>query len=96
MPAYMVADVEWHDDAALAKYVEGHSDLLAKHGGEILAASDDVEVMEGNWKPRLLVIFKFPAKKDFHAWYNSAEYAPRLAIRLKHADSNVAVISDPE
>ncbi len=96
MPAYMVADVEWHDDAALAKYVEGHSELLAKHGGEILVASKDVEVLEGNWKFRQLVIFKFPSKKDFHAWYSSTEYAPRLALRLKHADSSMAIVGDPE
>jgi len=96
MPAYMVADVEWHDDAALAKYVEGHSELLANHGGEILVASEDVEIIEGNWKPRQLVIFKFPSKKDFHAWYSSTEYAPRLAIRLEHASSNVAIVGDTE
>ena len=96
MPAYMVADIDWHDDAALAKYVEGHSELLAKYGGEILVAAEDVETIEGNWKPRLLVIFKFPSKKDFQAWYSSTEYAPRLAIRLKNADSNVAIVSDPE
>ncbi len=96
MPAYVVADVVWHDDAALAKYVEGHSELLAKYGGEILVASEDVEIIEGNWKPRLLVIFKFPSKKDIHAWYRSAEYASRLAIRLKHADTNVAIIGDSE
>jgi uncharacterized protein (DUF1330 family) len=96
MPAYLVADVEWHDDAALEKYGEGHSELLAKHGGEILVASQNVEIVEGKWRPRLLVIFKFPSKEDFHAWYSSTEYAPRLAIRLKHADSNVAVVTDTE
>lgn len=96
MTAYMVADVEWHDAAAVAKYREGHSELLAKYGGEILIGSSDVEVIEGTWKPRLLVIFKFPSRKAFHAWYRSAEYAPRLALRRKHADSNVALLGDYE
>lgn len=96
MPAYMVAEVEWHDEAALAKYSEGHSELLAKYGGEILAATEDVEIIEGKWRPRLLGIIRFPSKRDFHAWYSSDEYAPRLGIRLKHANSNVALIGDPE
>ena len=96
MPAYMVADVEWHDEAALKKYVEGHSELLAKFGGEILAASKDIDIVEGDWKFRQLVIFKFPSKKNFRAWYTSKEYAPRLALRLKHADGKIAVIGDPE
>jgi len=92
MPAYLVADVEWHDDLELAKYVEGHSELLAKHGGRILAASNDVEVVEGKWKPRQLVIFEFPDRKAFHSWYDSAEYAPQLARRRKYADSDVVVV----
>jgi uncharacterized protein (DUF1330 family) len=96
MPAYMVADVQWHDEVARAKYREGHTELLAKYGGEILAGSDAAEIIEGTWKPRLLVIFRFPSKKDFHAWYTSAEYAPRLALRLQHADANVTLIGDSE
>lgn len=96
MPAYMVAEVDWHDQGALAKYVQGHSELLAKYGGEILVATEDVETIEGKWRPRLLGIIRFPSKRDFHAWYSSGEYAPRLALRLKHADSKVALIGDPE
>jgi len=95
MTAYMVGDVDWHDDESLAKYVEGHAELLARYGGEILAATGDVEVIEGNWRPRVAVIFKFPSRKDFHAWYRSAEYAPRLALRRKHADTNMVVFGDP-
>ncbi len=92
MPAYLVADVEWQDDEQLAKYGEGHSELLAKYGGRILIGSKDVEVVEGKWKPRLLVIFEFPSREAFHSWYDSAEYAPQLARRKTHADSNVVVV----
>ncbi|HYB77750.1 MAG TPA: DUF1330 domain-containing protein [Thermoplasmata archaeon] len=94
MPAYLVADVEWHDAAALAKYGDGHSELLAKYGGKILVGSEAVDVIEGDWKPRILVIFEFPSKKDFRDWYDSTEYAPRLALRRAHADSNVVVVGE--
>ena len=94
MPAYMVGEAEWHDAEARRKYGEGHSELLAKYGGEILAGSEEVETIEGDWKPRLLAIFKFPSLKDFHAWYSSAEYAPRLALRRAHADSKMVVFED--
>jgi uncharacterized protein (DUF1330 family) len=90
--AYLVADVEWHDEEQLAKYGEGHSQLLAKYGGRILVGSTNVEVVEGTWKPRILVIFEFPDRKAFHAWYESSEYAPQLARRRKYADSNVVVV----
>ena len=92
MPAYLVADIGWHDDVELAKYGEGHSQLLAKYGGRILVGSKDVEIVEGKWKPRLVVIFEFPDRKAFHAWYDSAEYAPQLARRGKYSDSDVVVV----
>ncbi|HTS33862.1 MAG TPA: DUF1330 domain-containing protein [Thermoplasmata archaeon] len=92
MSAYLVADVEWKDEEQLAKYGEGHSELLARYGGRILVGSKDVEVVEGSWKPRQLVIFEFPTREAFHAWYDSAEYAPQLARRKQHADSNVVVV----
>lgn len=95
MPAYLVADVQWHDDEALARYAEGHHELLAKYGGEIVVGSDDAEIIEGNWKPRSLVIIKFPSRRAIHEWYESSEYAPRLALRLKHADANLVFIGDP-
>ena len=91
MTAYLVADVEWHDAEELEKYSKGHSQLLAKYGGRILIGSRDIEVVEGEWKPRLLVIFEFPDRKAFHSWYESSEYAPQLARRRKYADSNVVV-----
>jgi len=94
MPAYLVADVEWHDAAALAEYGVGHSELLAKFGGRILVASEAVDVIEGEWRPRILVVFEFPSKKHFRDWYDSAEYAPRLALRRAHADSNVVVVDE--
>jgi uncharacterized protein (DUF1330 family) len=90
--AYLVADVEWHDAEQLEKYGQGHSELLAKYGGRILIGSTDVEVVEGDWKPRIVVIFEFPDRKAFRAWYESSEYAPQLARRRKYADSKVVVV----
>ena len=92
MPAYLVADVEWHDKEQRAKYGEGHAQLLAKYGGRILMGSTNVEVVEGDWKPRILVIFEFQNREAFHAWYNSPEYAHQLARRKKYADSKVVVV----
>jgi len=92
MTAYLVADVEWRDAEQLAKYGEGHSQLLAKYGGRILIGSEDVEVVEGDWKPRSIIIFEFPDRKSFHSWYESSEYAPRLARRRQYADSKVVVV----
>jgi uncharacterized protein (DUF1330 family) len=96
MPAYAVADVEWHDEAQHAKEAENFFQFLKKYGGEFLVASKDVKVFEGRWKPRTLIIIKFPNMKALRAWYDSKEYAPLLAIRRKYADSNAVAVETKE
>ncbi len=92
MPAYVVADLEWHDEAQHAKESENFVQILEKYGGKLLVASSDVKVIEGLWKPRRLVIIKFPTVEAFQGWYGSEDYAPLLAIRLRFADTNGVVV----
>jgi uncharacterized protein (DUF1330 family) len=96
MPAYVVADVEWHDEVQHAKEAENFYQILEKYGGEFMVGTKDVKVYEGRWKPRTLVILKFPDMKALQAWYNSKEYAPLLAIRLKYADTNAVAVDQKE
>ena len=95
MPAYVIADVVWHDESQHAIESENFLPVLEKFGGKFLAASSNPEVLEGDWKFRRIVILEFPTMKAFHEWYRSPEYAPMLAIRLKHATTN-AVLVDSE
>ena len=67
MPAYLVADVEWQDDEQLAGTARATPSSSRRYGGRILDRVQDVEVVEGKWKPRLLVIFEFPSREAFHS-----------------------------
>jgi len=84
--------LEWHDEAQHAKEAKDFSQVLGKYGGKFLVSSKDVKIMEGQWKPRTLVILKFLTMGAFQTWYRSKEYAPLLAIRLKFADTNGVVV----
>jgi uncharacterized protein (DUF1330 family) len=92
MPAYVVADVEWHDEAQHSKEAEIFGQILEKYGGKFLVGTKRIKVIEGKWKPRTLVILEFPTMEAFQAWYDSKEYAPLLAIRLKYADTDGVVV----
>lgn len=63
MPAYAVADVAWHDEAQHAKEAENLFQTLEKYDGELVVASRDVKAFEGRWKPRTLIVTKFPNTK---------------------------------
>ena len=50
------------------------------------------ETVEGDWKPKRMVIIEFESVARAREWYNSEEYAPALAIRLKAAKSRLIIV----
>jgi uncharacterized protein (DUF1330 family) len=92
MPAYVVADVEWHDEVQHAKEAENFVQILEKYGGKFLAGTKEIKVFEGKWKPRHLVILEFPTMEALQSWYDSKDYAPLLALRLKYAETDAVAV----
>lgn len=87
MSAYVLVDVEVHDPEALAAYRKIGLPTIAAHGGRVLARSDDVVVLEGEWKPRRMVIIEFDDIDAARRWHASPEYQCARALRLEAADT---------
>jgi uncharacterized protein (DUF1330 family) len=50
-----------------------------------------VNVKEGDWKLRHLVMLEFPSLEQAERWYNSSEYKPLIAIREKAARTQLII-----
>ncbi len=81
MAAYIISDVTIHDEANANNYRERAARAIAQHGGKYLARAGAIEVLEGTWSPRAIVIVEFPDMERARKWYHSAEYAEALAFR---------------
>jgi len=93
MAAYLIGNIEVTDPAAYEDYKKGVAATVAAYGGRSLArAGAMMEVMEGDWVPKRLVILEFPSVAQLKAWYNSPEYKPLLEIRLRSAKSSLVMI----
>lgn len=66
--------------------------LAALHGGKYLVVGRKLDVLEGNWRPSRTIIVGFPSKANLRAFYDSAEYAPLKAIRIRSSDSKVVAV----
>ena len=68
------------------KYFEEYGslmrDVVEKFGGQFIAATDDVDVKEGQSSGNLTAIIRFPSRESANEMYESAEYAPLKAKRL--------------
>jgi uncharacterized protein (DUF1330 family) len=93
MPAYMLVDLDVHDAAGFQDYRNRVPALIAKHGGEYLARGGDFEVIEGDWKPHRLVLFRFPNRASIRAFFDDPNYAELMTLR-KRTSTSVIVAMD--
>ena len=92
MAAYVVAEVNVNDPALFAEYGKGVPASIAAYGGKYLVRGGAVEPKEGSWEPKRVVVLEFPSMAQARKWYDSAEYKPLLAMRLKAAQSRMIFV----
>ena len=84
---FAVIDVRVDDADQYQDYVSKAGPLIEKYGGEYLVRGGALTVVEGDYfKPRRLVILRFPSEAAFKGFYHSEEYQAARAIRLPVSD----------
>jgi len=89
MPAYLFVDLDIHDPRAYEAYKQQVPALIARHGGVYLTRGGAFEVLEGDWQPQRLVLFRFPDRAAIHRFMDDPDYAPLKALRQKVASSRI-------
>ncbi len=95
-PVYMIATIDVKDyDAYLQHYGLPVADIFAKAGAEVLVASPEVEVFEGEWRGNWTVVVKLPSMDVANELYNSEEYAPLKKLRLQELSNHSTLVIAP-
>lgn len=95
MSGYVLANVSWTDQDGRQTYVDLLGQSLDAHGGAVIAGTQDVRGLEGDWHPDgVLVLISFPTVEAALAWYHSEEYRPALDIRSRSAISRLMIFGD--
>jgi uncharacterized protein (DUF1330 family) len=92
MSAYLIADVEVYDQNVYAEYRRQVLPLIQKHGGRFIVRGGAHEVLEGDWRPRRLVIIEFPDMATLKSWYQSPEYAKLIALRQGASRGSIVAV----
>jgi uncharacterized protein (DUF1330 family) len=71
MLAYIISDVTLRDAAAVEIYRTLAAASIAEHGRRYLVRGGAIEVLEGEWTPRAIIIAEFPSMDAARAWYRS-------------------------
>jgi uncharacterized protein (DUF1330 family) len=92
MPAYVVVEVEVLDAERYETYKMMVPPSLAAYGGRFVVRGGAAETLEGDWRPRRLVIVEFPSVERAKEWWDSPEYAEARALRQATARTQMIVV----
>ena len=92
MSTYLISDVTVQDGEAFQLYRTRAAASIAQHGGRYLARGGEVEVLEGAWMPRTIIVVEFPNIEQARASYRSPEYALALEVRDKALSRNLILV----
>ncbi len=92
MTAYVVVDIDVHDQPVYDEYKVLAPATVAAYGGKYLARGGRTQKFEGEWLPTRLVILQFESLERARNWLNSPEYAAVKQLRHKSARTNMVAI----
>jgi uncharacterized protein (DUF1330 family) len=92
-PASIVAGLTGHDLITRKAYARRVAPLCEPCGGEILGASvPSLAVVEGSWKPALVVVQRWPSKVQCHACVASEASQPLHTLRHQAATAGFLLV----
>ena len=92
MSAYLIVNIDVEDAAAYEEYKAKVPAFIQKYAGEYLARGGNTVVIEGDWKPNRLVLFRFPDMASVEALFSDPEYQPLRQLRQRVAKSEIVAI----
>ena len=92
MTAYLIVDVDVHDEEAYAEYVRRVPALVEKHSGTYLVRGGAAENAEGDWQPSRMVVIAFADTQTARGFLDDPEYALVKAIRHRVATSRGIIV----
>ena len=92
MPAYLIADYEATNPAAMEPYRAAVPATIAQYGGRYLTRGGATELIEGGPEPKRIVILEFADAAAVKRWYHSPEYQKILPIRLANSEGRVFIV----
>jgi len=92
MPAYVIVETDIHDPEQYERYREASPQAVASGGGRFLARGGEVAVLEGEWRPKRLVVLEFEDHEAARRWYASPAYQEAKRLREGAAKLNMVAV----
>lgn len=92
MSAYIIVEIDIVDPVGYEEYKKLASASVLKYGGKYIVRGGATEVLEGDWKPKRIVVLEFESMQRAKDWLNCEEYKEPRKMRHRTARSNMLLI----
>ena len=92
MSAYVIVEIEVQDPVGYEEYKKRAAATVHAYGGKYIVRGGKTEVLEGDWKPKRIVVLEFPTMERAKEWLNCEEYREPRKLRHATAKTNMLLI----
>jgi len=92
MSAYVIVEIEVVDPVGYEEYKKKAAATVHQHGGKYIVRGGKTEVLEGDWKPKRIVVLQFESMERAKEWLNCEEYREPRKLRHATAKTNMIVL----
>jgi uncharacterized protein (DUF1330 family) len=92
MAAYIIVDLEITDPVGYEEYKKLAGATVERYGGKYIVRGGKCEPLEGDWRPKRIVVLQFENTDRAKAWLNSPEYAEPRKMRHRTAKARIIVV----
>ena len=92
MAAYYIVELDIQDEARYEEYRQKVPATIARFGGRYLVRGGRQETIEGDWRPKRIVLLEFPSVEQARRWYDSDDYRPLKELRRRTARGHIVLV----
>jgi uncharacterized protein (DUF1330 family) len=92
VPAYIIVETDIHDPEQYELYKQASPSAVAAGGGRFIVRGGEISVLEGDWRPKRLVLLEFPDLDAAKRFYESSEYQNARRLRQGAAALNMVAV----
>jgi uncharacterized protein (DUF1330 family) len=92
MSAYVIVEIDIVDPTGYEEYKKLASATVEKYGGKYVVRGGPAETLEGDWKPKRIVVLQFKSTQRAKEWLNCEEYREPRKMRHRTAKTKMIVV----
>jgi uncharacterized protein (DUF1330 family) len=92
MSAYVIVEIEVTDPVGYEEYKKQAAATVHKYGGKYIVRGGTTEVLEGDRRPKRIVVLQFDSMERAKEWLNCEEYREPRKMRHRTARTNMILV----